>query len=151
MSEKKIEFTDTIKAMTEYPTSNVVEDTELAEALQLTADIHVASNPDADRNGHYGSCQGCGEPWPCSAWGQASYASVGWLIDASNAIMRRSGSLSPALPIGDNPPRLEVELPECMLCRGKCRGFSDTPEYLVEVPEDGWLDAQINAILNEVR
>lgn len=80
------------------------EDLELAEALELTEQVHTSTHANADRHGHYGACQGCGKLWPCPTWMGASYIAVEWLVAASNAVMRRSGCLSPPVPVGTPDP-----------------------------------------------
>lgn len=122
MSEKRPSLTETVKSMVDYPTIDVESDAELAEALNLTEDLHAASSPNADRHGHYGRCRGCGQWWPCPTWTQASYTATEWLVLVSNAVMRRSASLGPVLPVGGRPPLPEVVLPECFQCHGPCRG-----------------------------
>lgn len=127
MSAKRPSLRESIKSMIEYPTAGTYGDADLAEALKLTEELHVPRSVNADRHGHYGSCRGCGEWWPCPTWTQASYTSIEWLVLVSNAVTRRSGSFGPALPVGGRPPLPDVELPECFECRGDCRGHQPEP------------------------
>ena len=125
MSVKRPSLAEAVKAMTEYPTADVDDDASLAEAVALTEDLHVPSSANADRNGRYGHCRGCGQWWPCPTWTQASYTSIEWLVLVSNAVMRRSGSIGPALPVGGRPPLPDVMLPECIPSKGPCSCFDD--------------------------
>lgn len=120
MSGHRPSLTEAIESMTKYPTVDRDGSVDLAEVLRFTVDLHVPTAANADRVGNYGRCKGCEQWWPCQPWNAASYAALEWLVNASNAVMRRSGSLVPALGIGGRPPKPDVELPECFICKGEC-------------------------------
>lgn len=122
MSGKRRSLTEAIRAMVKHPTADREGTSDLVEVLRFTVDLHVPTTANADRFGRYGRCRGCGQWWPCQPWNAASYAAVEWLVNASNAVMRRSGSLSPALGIGGRPPKPDVELPACLVCGEQCTG-----------------------------
>lgn len=123
----KPRMTDTIVALTRYPTADREGTAELVEVLRLTCEAHFSLEPDADRQRRYGRCAACAEWWPCPAFNAARYAAVEWLVNASNAIMRRSGSLGPALPVGGKPAPPDVELLECYQCVGECHPAPRVP------------------------
>lgn len=74
------------------------EDLDLAEALQLTEQVHWSRLDNADQRGNYGRCEACECWWPCPTWVAAQYIAVEWLVAASTRLMRRSGRLSTPLP-----------------------------------------------------
>ena len=100
MSARKPSMVEVLRAIRRHP-MDPAADEDLAAAIEMTAQVHVSTAPNADRDGNYGSCAGCAAPWPCPTWTGASYAALEWLVAASNALMRRSGTLGPAMPVGD--------------------------------------------------
>lgn len=97
MSARKPSLETTARSMVRFPV-NGDEDLDLAEALQLTEQVHWSRLDNADQRGNYGRCEACEFWWPCPTWVAAQYAAVEWLVAASNRLMRRSGRLSTPLP-----------------------------------------------------
>lgn len=121
----KPRMTWTIEAMTNYPARDRDDTAELVDILRMTEEIHYSLEENADRHRRYGRCVECGEWWPCPSFEMAKYAAVEWLVNASNAIMRRNGLIGPALPIGGKPAPPDMVMLECYYCGGDCRGVSE--------------------------
>lgn len=105
MSVRKPSLELSLRALRQFPI-DPAGDLELADALELTAQVHQSTQANADRGGHYGTCTGCDLVWPCPTWVGASYTVTEWLVTATNLLMRRSGRLGPALPVGSPEPGL---------------------------------------------
>ena len=103
MSTRKPSLADFVRSLRRFPMDQE-QDLELADAIELTAQVHTSTQANADRRGNYGACTGCGALWPCPTWSGASSIAVEWLVAASNALMRRSGRLKPPLPVGKRDP-----------------------------------------------
>jgi hypothetical protein len=88
-------FSEAVKAMEGYPTASREEDVALADSLRLIEDAHGPSERNADRNGSYGVCVGCGKKWPCSVWVNAERLVVEWLVIADSEVWRRHQAKEP--------------------------------------------------------
>lgn len=118
----KPRMTWTIEVLTKFPSADREGTAELVDILRMTEEVHFSLEKNADRHRRYGRCVECGDWWPCRPFESARYAATEWLVNATNAIMRRNGLIGPALPVGGKPAPPDMEMLECYWCGGDCRG-----------------------------
>lgn len=60
------------------------EEAEVADVLEEIQALHLGPNDLPDGHGHYGSCTGCADPWPCKAWAYGEQLALQWLGRAAD-------------------------------------------------------------------
>jgi hypothetical protein len=98
VSARRPSLDQVLIALARYPVDPEADE-DLAEALRLTAEVHIPAQSNADRAGRYGLCRGCGEWWPCPSWRAAERAAQEWVWAAAQA---RMGRYRPA-PLAPDP------------------------------------------------
>lgn len=44
------------------------EEADAADALEIVHEHHFSDDEKEDPTGHWGTCRGCSDPWPCKTW-----------------------------------------------------------------------------------
>lgn len=94
VSARRPSLDQALIALARYPV-DAEADEDLADALRLTAEVHIPAQNNADRAGYYGACRGCGEMWPCASWRVAEQVAQAWAWEAAQHRMARYRAPTP--------------------------------------------------------